>query len=105
MTARIGFERALETARPQQARSFELRAATSLARFWRDQAAKPSANSHRWDPQRSRYEARLGVGPVASPRGDDRRLRAKETFRVDAKQTSLITASTEVADLERGRPH
>jgi predicted ATPase len=31
------FERALEVARQQQAKSFELRAAMSLARFWRDQ--------------------------------------------------------------------
>ena len=31
------FERALEIARAQQAKSFELRAAMSLARLWRDQ--------------------------------------------------------------------
>jgi predicted ATPase len=31
------FERALEAARQQQAKSWELRAAMSLARLWRDQ--------------------------------------------------------------------
>ena len=31
------FERALETARQQQAKSWELRAAMSMARLWRDQ--------------------------------------------------------------------
>jgi predicted ATPase len=35
--AQAHFERALEIARAQQARSWELRAATSLARLWRDQ--------------------------------------------------------------------
>jgi predicted ATPase len=35
--AQTSFERALEIARAQQARSFELRAATSLARLRRDQ--------------------------------------------------------------------
>jgi predicted ATPase len=35
--AQASFERALEIARAQQARSFELRAATSLARLRRDQ--------------------------------------------------------------------
>jgi predicted ATPase len=35
--AQAHFERALEIARAQQARSWELRAATNLARFWRDQ--------------------------------------------------------------------
>ena len=34
--AQAHFERALEIARAQQARSWELRAATSLARLWRD---------------------------------------------------------------------
>jgi predicted ATPase len=33
------FERALSVARAQQAKSWELRAATSLARLWRDQEA------------------------------------------------------------------
>ena len=36
------FERALSVARAQQAKSWELRAATSLARLWRDQG-KPDA--------------------------------------------------------------
>jgi predicted ATPase len=35
--AEVYFERALAVARQQQAKSWELRAAMSLARFWRDQ--------------------------------------------------------------------
>ena len=38
------FERALEIARTQQARSWELRAATSLARLWRDQGKRAEAH-------------------------------------------------------------
>jgi predicted ATPase len=37
------FERALAVARPQQAKSFELRTATSLARLWRDQGKRVEA--------------------------------------------------------------
>ncbi len=37
------FERALETARRWDAKSFELRAATSLARLWRDQGRRDDA--------------------------------------------------------------
>jgi predicted ATPase len=37
------FERALDVARGQQARSFELRAARSLARLWRDQGKRAEA--------------------------------------------------------------
>ena len=37
------FKRALETAHAQQARSWELRAATSLARLWRDQGRRAEA--------------------------------------------------------------
>ena len=43
--AQTSFERALEIARAQQARSFELRAATSLARFRRDQGRHAEALS------------------------------------------------------------
>jgi class 3 adenylate cyclase/predicted ATPase len=42
--AQAHFERALEVARAQQARSWELRAATSLARLWRDQAGRAEAH-------------------------------------------------------------
>ena len=35
--AKAYFERALAVARQQQAKSWELRAATSMARLWRDQ--------------------------------------------------------------------
>ena len=41
--AQTSFERALEIARAQQACSFELRAATSLARLWRDQGRRAEA--------------------------------------------------------------
>ena len=37
------FERALSVARAQQAKSWELRAATSLARLWRDQGKRQQA--------------------------------------------------------------
>ena len=38
------FEHALAVAQTQQARSFELRAATSLARLWRDQGKRTEAH-------------------------------------------------------------
>ena len=38
------FQRALEIARAQQSRSWELRAATSLARLWRDQGRRGEAH-------------------------------------------------------------
>jgi predicted ATPase len=38
------FERALSVARAQQAKSWELRAATSLARLWRDQDKRDEAH-------------------------------------------------------------
>jgi predicted ATPase len=42
--AQAFFERALEIARGQQARSWELRAAMSLARLWRDQGKPAEAH-------------------------------------------------------------
>ena len=41
--AQVYFERALSIARAQQARSWELRAATSMARLWRDQGRRQQA--------------------------------------------------------------
>ena len=51
--AQTHFERALEIARAQQARSWELRAATSLARLWRDEGKRAEAHGvlapvYRW---------------------------------------------------------
>jgi DNA-binding winged helix-turn-helix (wHTH) protein/tetratricopeptide (TPR) repeat protein len=43
--AEAHFERALETARFQEARSYELRAATRLARLWRDQGKPADARA------------------------------------------------------------
>ena len=40
--AEVSYRRAIECARSQEAKSWELRAATSLARLWRDQG-KPAA--------------------------------------------------------------
>ena len=40
----ISYQRALEIARHQQAKSWELRAATSLARLWRDQGRHAEAH-------------------------------------------------------------
>jgi len=42
--AQVYFERALSVARAQQAKSWELRAATSLARLWRDQGKRDEAH-------------------------------------------------------------
>jgi predicted ATPase len=42
--AQAHFERALAIARAQQAKSWELRAATSLARLWRDEDKRPQAS-------------------------------------------------------------
>jgi predicted ATPase len=41
--AEAHFERALAVARQQQAKSWELRAAMSMARLWRDQAKRDEA--------------------------------------------------------------
>ena len=41
--AEVYFERALAVARKQQAKSLELRAAPSMARFWRDQGKRDEA--------------------------------------------------------------
>jgi predicted ATPase len=43
VTAKIHFERALTVARAQQAKSWELRAAMSMARLWRDQGKRAAA--------------------------------------------------------------
>ena len=43
--AEVCFERALGVARAQQAKSWELRAATSLARLWRDQGRRDEART------------------------------------------------------------
>jgi predicted ATPase len=40
------FERAIAIAREQKAKSWELRAATSLARLWRDQGKRQQARDH-----------------------------------------------------------
>jgi predicted ATPase len=42
--AQVHFERALSTAHQQQAKSWELRAAMSLARLWRDQGKVQQAH-------------------------------------------------------------
>jgi predicted ATPase len=44
--AQAYFERALEVARQQQAKSWELRAAMSTARLWRDQGKRDEARDH-----------------------------------------------------------
>jgi predicted ATPase len=41
--AQAHFERAIAIAREQKARSWELRASTSLARLWRDQSKRQQA--------------------------------------------------------------
>jgi predicted ATPase len=43
--AEISYRRAIERARSQEAKSWELRAATSLARLWRDHGKPPAAHS------------------------------------------------------------
>jgi predicted ATPase len=42
--AKVCFERAMEVARWQEAKSWELRAATSLAQLWRDQGRQAEAH-------------------------------------------------------------
>jgi len=42
--AQAYFERSLAVAREQQAKSWELRAATSMARLWRDQGKRDEAH-------------------------------------------------------------
>jgi predicted ATPase len=41
--AEVSYRRAIEQARSQESRSWELRAATSLARLWRDQGKRAAA--------------------------------------------------------------
>jgi predicted ATPase len=43
--AEVCFERALAVSREQQAKSWELRAAMSMARFWRDQGKREQAHA------------------------------------------------------------
>jgi predicted ATPase len=43
LRAQVSFERALTVARQQQAKSYELRTALSLARLWRDQGKRDEA--------------------------------------------------------------
>ena len=43
--AQAHFERSLAVARAQQAKSWELRAATSMARLWRDQGKRQQARN------------------------------------------------------------
>ena len=43
--AEASFERALSIARQQKAKSFELRAAISMARFWRGQGKRQEASN------------------------------------------------------------
>ena len=84
--AQAHFERALEVARAQRARSWELRAATSLARLWRDQGQRAEARDllapvYDWFTEgfdtRDVKEARALLGELASRRGQ--RRTAQET--------------------------
>jgi hypothetical protein len=47
--AETWFHHAIEIARNQQAKSFELRAATSLARLWQRQGKREEAQQALWD--------------------------------------------------------
>jgi hypothetical protein len=51
------FYRALDVARQQQAKSLELRAATSMARLWRDRGNRKNGCETRQRPQRSTHLA------------------------------------------------
>ena len=84
--AQAHFERALEVARAQQARSWELRAATSLARLWRDQGRRAEARDllapvYGWFTEgfetRDLREAKALLEELASRRGQ--RQIAQET--------------------------
>jgi predicted ATPase len=73
--AEANFERALAVARQQQAKSWELRAATSMARLWRDQGKPKQAL---WVESSSTSDPRLRG---ALPRGDIARLALNERGR------------------------
>jgi predicted ATPase len=59
------FERALAAARQQQAKSWELRAAMSLARLWRDRGKREEARELTLDPSIS--VSGIGTGRRISP--------------------------------------
>ena len=76
------FERALEIARAQQARSWELRAAASLARLWRDQGCRAEAHDllapvYGWFTKASKHSIRKRQGRCWKSWRSAHRLRQK----------------------------
>jgi hypothetical protein len=73
-SAEACFEHALAVARKQQAKSWELRAAISLARFWRDQGKPQQAREllapvYRWSTEG--FDT-LDLKPIGGPRACSR---------------------------------